>query len=170
MEPARTQKTLAKIGYVLLNIQSTERVVKRVIQIAMPHERHVLASLQEKLSASDIERPLGAFLTELRKRAELHKEVDALLKRFLLRRNVFIHNISQPEGWSLQNDAGLGVIDQQLKELLADSKEVRVLFLGLLHAWKVQVDVETTEEEKAAFEAVAGKYEGGILSRRWGDV
>lgn len=144
--------------------------MKRVIQIAMPHESHVLASLQEKLSSSDIERPLGAFLTELRKRAELHKGVDALLNRFLLRRNIFIHNISQPEGWSLRSDAGLGVIDQQLKELLADSKEVRVLFLGLLHAWKVQVDVETTEEEKVAFEAVAGKYERGVLFRRWDDV
>ena len=170
MELASTHNTLAKIGYVLLNIQSTERVIKQVIQIAMPHERHFLTSLQEKQSANDIERPLGAFLTELRKRAELHKDVGALLKRFLLRRNVFIHNISQPEGWSLQSDAGLGVIDQQLKELLTDSKDVKVLFLGLLHAWKVQVDIETTKEEDAAFEALAGKYEGGILSRRWGNI
>jgi hypothetical protein len=120
------------------------------------------------MSASDIERPLGAFLTELRRRAELHSDVDALLTRYLLRRNEFIHDISQPEGWSLKSDEGLEVVDQQLKDLLADSKEVRTLFVALLHAWKVQVEVDTTKEEEKAFEAIAGKYEGGALSRKWG--
>lgn len=164
-----TPQAFAKIGYVLLNLQATERVVKRAVQIAMPREIYVFASMEEKLLAADFERPLGAFLHELRKRAELHTEVDALLTRFLESRNTFIHNISQPEGWCLQTEAGLAVVDRQLRTLLDDSKEVRALFLGLLHSWKIQVGLPTAEWEEQAFEAMAGKYEGRIMSRRWGN-
>jgi hypothetical protein len=168
MDSTLVTKILAKIGYVLLNVQSTERVIKRVIQIAMPREREFFVSLSERLASKDTDRPLGAFLTELRKRAEVHSDVNVLLKRFLLRRNTFIHEISKPEGWTLKTKEGLRVINGQLDELLADSAEVRTLFLALIYAWKVQGEMHTTKEEDEAFQAISGKYEGGVLSRKWG--
>lgn len=161
-------KTLAKIGYTLLNIQSTERVIKRVLQIAMPREQDLFVSLAERLASKDADRPLGAFLTELRKRAELHSEVDELLKRFLQSRNVFIHEISKPEGWTLKTNEGLRVVNAQLDQLLGYSVEVRTLFMALLYSWKIQGEMEPTKEEDEAFQAIAGKYEGGVLSRKWG--
>jgi hypothetical protein len=81
---------------------------------------------------------------------------------------VFIHDISKPDGWTLKTKDGLGVINRQLDELLADSKEVRTLFVALLYSWKVQGEMEPTKEEDEAFHAICGKYEGGVLSRRWG--
>ena len=168
MDATPVTKILAKIGYVLLNVQSTERVTKRVMQIAMPRERDFFVALSERLQSKDMDRPMGAFLTELRKRAELNGQVDELLKRFLLRRNVFIHDIAKTEGWTLKTKEGLSVIDGQLDELLTDSNEVRTHFIALLYSWKVQGDMEPTKEEEEAFEAISGKYEGGVLSRKWG--
>ncbi|QJR30036.1 hypothetical protein [Limnobacter profundi] len=169
MDATLVTKILAKIGYVLLNVQSTERVIKRVMKIAMPHESDYLVALSERLASKDMDRPLGAFLTELRKRAELNSQVDVLFKRFLLRRNVFIHDISKPKGWTLKTKEGLLVINSQLEELLADSTAVRTHFLALLYSWKVQGEMEPTKEEDEAFRAITAKYEGGVLSRKWGE-
>lgn len=168
MDSARAIKALQKIGYTLLHIQSTERVIKVVMQTAMPREKELFTSLTERLSSKDMERPLGAFLNELRKRASIHADFDALLRRFLVNRNIFIHDISEPGGWSLKTVAGLKVIDRQLTELLADSDQVRTHFKALLYSWKVQGEMDTTEGEDEAFHAISGKYEGGVLSRKWG--
>jgi len=168
MDSARAAKALQKIGYTLLHIQSTERVIKLVMQTAMPREKELFTSLTERLSSKDMERPLGAFLTALRKRASLHADFDALLRRFLTNRNIFIHDITEPEGWSLKSDEGLRVIDRQMAELLTDSDQVRTHFKALLYSWKVQGEMNTTEDEDEAFRAIAGKYEGGVLSRNWG--
>lgn len=160
-------KILAKVGYTLLVVQSTERVVKRVMRIAMPDIDEFFTAVSERLSAKEMDRPLGAFLTELRKKVSLHEDVDALLRRFLLERNEFIHAISTPEGWTLKTVEGLRVVNRQLDELLRDAKEVRTIFLSYLWAWKVQGEMATTEEEDAAFRAIEGKYEGSIMARRW---
>jgi hypothetical protein len=168
MDSVRAIKALQKIGYTLLHIQSTERVIKLVMQTAMPCEKDLFTSLTERLLSKEMERPLGAFLTELRKRASLHADFDALLRRFLVNRNTFIHDISEPEGWSLKSDVGLRVIDRQLAELLADSDQVRSHFKALLYSWKIQGEMDTTEDENEAFHAISGKYEGGVLSRKWG--
>jgi hypothetical protein len=169
MDPKITTKVLAKIGYVLMNVQSTERVIKRVMQIAMPREADLFVPLFERLASKDMDRPLGAFLTELRKRAGLNQDFDELLKRFLLQRNVFIHDITQPEGWTLKTKEGIVVVDIQLNNLLNDSKDVRTHFMALLYSWKVQTEIEPSKEESEAFEAVAGTYQGGVLSRKWGN-
>jgi len=168
MDSARAQLALQKIGYTLLHLQTTERVIKLVMQTAMPSEKELFASLTERISSKDMERPLGPFLTELRKRASLHADFDALLRRFLINRNIFIHEISQSEGWSLKTESGLNVIEKQISELLTDSEHVRTHFKALLHSWKIQGEMPTTEDEHEAFQAISGKYEGGVLSRNWG--
>lgn len=168
MDHALVNKVLAKIGYTLLNVQSTERVVKRVIQIAMPHEKYFSLPFTERFASKESDRPLGAFLTELRKRASLHAEMDELLRRFLERRNAFIHDIANVEGWTLKSVAGLRVINTQLDSLLTDSADVRTHFLALLYSWRIQGEMEATQEEEDAFRAIAGKYEDGVLSRKWG--
>lgn len=164
-----TTKVLAKIGCVLMHVQYTESVIKRVMQIAMPREADLFVSLSERLSSKDMGRPLGAFLSELRKRAHLNEEFDELLKRFLLQRNVFIHDIAQPEGWTLKTEEGIRVVDTQLNELLENSGKVRAHFKALLYSWKIQGDVEPSEEEAEAFTAIADTYREGILSRKWGN-
>jgi hypothetical protein len=39
--------------------------------------------------------------------------------------------------------------------------------MALLYSWKIQADMEPSEEEAEAFTAISGTYEGGILSRKW---
>ena len=167
MPPPYVTKILLKIGYVFLHVQSTEKAVKLVMQIAMPCEQDLFASLTERLVAKERQRPLGPFLHELRSRATLHPDIEELLSRYLSSRNRFVHNVSEVEGWSLKTEAGCAVANDFLNGLLADSKEVRSVFIGLLHSWKVQSGLDTTEEEDRAF-AEMEKYEGQILSRKWG--
>lgn len=167
MASQQVAKVLLKIGFVFLHLQSTEKAVKLVMQIAMPREQDLFALLTERLVAKERQRPLGPFLEELRKRATLHPQVDELLSRYLLKRNRFVHNLSEVENWSLRTEAGCAVAHDFLNGLLADSKDVRSIFIGLLRSWKVQSGLETTEEEDRAF-AEMEKYEGQILSRKWG--
>ncbi len=141
--------------------------MKLVMQIAMPREQDLFASLTDRLVAKQRQRPLGPFLHELRNRATLHPDIEELLSRFLLRRNCFVHNLSEVEDWSLKTEAGCTAANNFMNNLLADSVEVRNVFIGLLHSWKVQTGYDTTEEEDSAFAAME-KYEGQILSRRWG--
>jgi hypothetical protein len=168
MASRQATMVLAKIGHLLLDVQSTEKAVKLAMQIAMPRERDLFTSVTERVSSKDIRRPLGPFFAELRKRATLHNDVDELVARFLVRRNAFIHNLSELDGWSLKTEAGIKLANDHLNELLADSREVRTLFLGLLHAWKVQVEMQASKQEQEAFEAITSKYEGRLLSRKWG--
>lgn len=169
MELIITTRVLAKIGYVLMHLQLTERIIKRVMQIAMPREADLFISLSERLESKNLDHPLGPFLIELRKRAHLNQDFDELLKRFLLQRNVFIHDIAQPEGWSLKTKEGILVVDTQLNQLLENSEKVRAHFMALLYSWKIQADMEPSEEEAEAFTAISRTYEGGILSRKWGN-
>ena len=141
-----TTKVLAKIGYVLMHLQCTERIIKRVMQITMPWKADLIISLSERLASKDMDRPLGAFITELRKRAYLNQEFDELLKYFLLQRNVFIHDIAQQEGWSLKTKEGIRVVDTELNQILENSEKVRAHFKALLYSWKIQADMEPYEE------------------------
>ena len=169
MSVANVREVLAKIGYVLLHIQATERVVKLAMQVAMPGEAELLfTSIAERVTSKDVRRPLGPFLAELRKRATLHDDVDDLLTRFLTKRNAFIHNLAEVDGWSITTEAGIATAHQHLGELLDESKQVRTHFLGLLYSWKVQTGLKPTEYEEEGFAAIAEKFEGGILSRKWG--
>jgi hypothetical protein len=129
------------------------RILRTIIglQIAMPQERDLFVTVTERIASKDMNRPLGPFLTELRKRAELHADVDQLLTNFLMRRNEFIHHITKPEGWTLTTPEGLEVIGKQLRELHKSSKEVRTIFTALLYAWKVQDELEPTVEDMEKF-------------------
>lgn len=131
-------------------------------------QRDFFATVAERLESNRMDRPLGPFLAELRKRAELHADVDRLLTDFLTRRNEFIHRITKPEGWTLRTPEGLEVVGKQLKELYESSKQVRTIFMALLYSWKVQGELEPSAEEVEAFAALEGKYEGGVMSRKWG--
>jgi hypothetical protein len=138
------------------------------MQIAMPQERDFFVTVTERIESKKMNRPLGPFLTELRKRAELHADFDQLLSDFLTRRNEFIHHITKPEGWTLSTSEGLAVVGRQLKELHDSSNEVRTIFTAILYSWKVQDELEPTAEEVEAFAALEGKYEGGVIRRKWG--
>lgn len=91
----------------LLHVQMTEKTIKRVMQIAMPQESDFFVAVTERIESKKMNRPLGPFLTELRKRAELHADFDQLLSDFLTRRNEFIHHITKPDGWTLSTSKGL---------------------------------------------------------------
>ena len=157
---------LLRIGYVFLHLQDTERVTKVAIQVAMPAQNDLFLSLVEKLDPQARKKPLGVFLVALRQRASLKADIDKLLERYLSSRNTFVHNLAEVPGWSLQTEEGLTIASAFLVRLLTDSKDVRLLFQGLLHAYKVQSEVETAPEEDAKFQAL-DKYEKPLFERKW---
>ena len=55
---------------------------------------------------------IGYFLTELRKRADLHDQFDQKLRDFLDHRNTFIHNLHDVPGWNLETQGGKDVARQ----------------------------------------------------------
>ena len=65
----------------------------------------------------------------------------------------------------LENKRGLhgcGCFLNQNKE----SKEVHLLFLGILNAWKIQTENETSAEEEACV-AKLSKYQSPIIKRKY---
>lgn len=157
---------LLKIGYVFLHIQDTEKVVKLVMQWVLPAEKDLLAVLLGSVNKVERKKPLGYFLTALRERATINNDIDQLLTRYLDNRNSFVHNLKDVDGWSLKTEEGCMAANRFLSSLLSESKEVRLIFLGLLQAWKIQSGIETTEEEDARVEELA-RYKAPLIVRKW---
>jgi hypothetical protein len=160
-------QVLLKIGYVFLHIQDTEKVVKVGMQWVLPDEKDLLSVLLGSVNKAGRKRPLGHFLTALRARATINDDIDRLLTSYLDNRNSFVHNLQEVDGWTLRTAEGCKTANQFLSSLLTDSKDVRLIFLGLLHAWKVQSGIETTAEEDAQFEDLS-KYEAPLIARKYG--
>lgn len=157
---------LRKIGYLLLHLQSTEKTIKVCIQIALPDEQDFFINVLDRLNEKERKKPLGHFLKALRLRADLNSDVDELLERFLNHRNAFVHNLEEVPEWNLKTREGCMAADAFLTKLHNESKEVHLLFLGILNAWKIQTENETSAEEEACV-AKLSKYQSPIIKRKY---
>lgn len=140
--------TLAKIGFLLLDVQSTERAIKLCAKVALPELDLILTSLGERLQNSEYDRKtIGQMLRHLRERATFQSDFEAILERFLRNRNLLAHDLTNIAGWSLKTADGIKAANEFLDKLVDDSKTVRSVFIGIINAWRIQSGHEVDEEE-----------------------
>lgn len=148
-----TQKILTMIGYALLDIQATEKAIRVCIKVAIPDQDQILSGLSERLFDETYEKStLGQMLTKLRSRASFQPDFEELLQRFLHNRNIFAHHLDAAPGWDLKTSEGLKAATTFMSNLLLDSKQVRLILLAVVNAWRIQSGHHVSDEEYSHFE------------------
>ncbi|WP_434151295.1 hypothetical protein ACR2R6_06990 [Methylocaldum gracile subsp. desertum] len=150
MDKEIVRNLLAKIGYLLLDVQSTERAIRLCAKVALPKLEQLLTGLGERLQNEEYEhRTIGQMLRELRKRAAFQSDFEEVLERFLKHRNFLAHDLANTPGWNMKTQEGVEASNAFLNELLKDSRLVRSVFVGIINAWRVQSGIEVDDEEFA---------------------
>jgi hypothetical protein len=125
-------KVLITAGALLFALQTTEKMIALCAEHILQLDGSLTIALlhrQEKRK-----RTLGAVLTAMRNRVEIHELFDAALTEFLEKRNVFIHRISDAPGWSLDDETGRAAANRFLARLWQLNEIVLDVFCGLARA------------------------------------
>lgn len=136
--PRDHQDVLLAMGVAVLMLQTTEKVIRLCMTLVLQKQAPLtLEALQEQEDA-ERNRTLGYFLTELRKRADVHAGFDTLLSDFLRNRNDFIHDLSRVSGCGLGSQEQTAGARQFIHQLIRQSETVLKVFMGLVSAWQDQ--------------------------------
>lgn len=102
-EPFLTEdEMLAHIGALLLNVQQFEFLLKHALKQIYADSAELTA---EKIFAED-KRTLGRLINDLRKRANLEQDADALLGALLKDRNLFVHHLRHQKWFDTATERG----------------------------------------------------------------
>ena len=159
------QRTFMKAGYLLVDMQTTERAIKLCAKVALPKIEEILDPIEDRLGNLAYDKQtLGPMLVTLRRRAVFQKDFEAILTRFLENRNLFVHGLEQIPGVGLRSEAELREFGKFLLLLLRDSRTVRSVFVGIVHSWAIQSGYNITEEEASGI-AIPPSLEKPIIRR-----
>ena len=148
MENKAVLIVFTKIGHLLLDVQSTERAIKLCAKVALPERDELLSNLGARLLNGRYDKhTIGRMLSQLRIRATFQPDFEEILNRFLQNRNTFAHNLNDVPGWDLGSSDGVEAANNFMAELLADSKVVRSVFVGIINGWRIQSGYQVSEEE-----------------------
>ncbi|MGZ8195464.1 MAG: hypothetical protein ACXWTH_07550 [Methylosarcina sp.] len=146
-------KIFTNIGYVLLDIQSTEKAIKLCVKVVLPYKDELLTTLSERLLNNKYDKnTVGQMLSALRERATFQADFEDILKRFLKNINILAHDVTQAPGWNLKDKQGVIASNKFLIDLLEDSKTVRLVFVGIINSWRVQSGHQVSDEEMSKYE------------------
>ena len=98
----------------------------------------------EKRTREERKKTLGYFLNELRKRADLDENFDALLEEFLDERNILVHSVDDVPGWSLQTTEGRKIASAFVDGFIEKTVEILKVFMGLIRSWQEQENIEVS--------------------------
>jgi hypothetical protein len=118
----------------LLQVQSTERVLKQVTVFFVPQGGRTWEEMLAEEAASR-RATVGRFLRALRDRIEVRPEFDDVLEQFLADRNTFAHDLWRIPNFSLNTEEGVQVgIDFtiSLEERAAHVRNVLIGFCDLV--------------------------------------
>jgi hypothetical protein len=132
----------AKIGAALCLVQTAEEVIRTCITYVLPKTSPLTIEDLERQTNAERKKTLGYFLGELRKRADLDEDFDALLASFLENRNTLVHRIGEVPGWTLRTAEGRKIASIFAGRLLTETLEVIKIFAGLLSAWQEQTKID----------------------------
>jgi len=139
---------LTKIGYVLLDVQATEKAIKLCAKVALPRLEQLISGLGERLNNGEYDRKtIGQMLNQLRERVTFQQDFEDILGRFLMNRNLLAHGLENAPGWDLQSKEGVIAANTFLNKLLDDSKLVRSVFVGIVKSWCIQSGIAIDNEE-----------------------
>jgi len=153
---------LMRMGACLLLVQQTESILRFCLTFVLQKQSPLTLEVLENQRSAERKKTLGYFLTELRKRADLDEGFDLLLSDFLTRRNQFVHNITELEGWDRSTESGRKVALNFVNILTRQAVKISQILSGLMMAWQEQagLDVPTSKE----MEDLAGKYRDHVDS------
>jgi hypothetical protein len=100
--PLTEDEILAHIGVLLLNVQQFEFLIRAALKQIYADKADLTA---EKIFAED-KRTLGKLISDLRTQATLEDDTEALLRRLLRDRNVFVHHLGRQKWFTLSTVAG----------------------------------------------------------------
>ena len=121
----------------------------------LPKSEQLTIDLLKEQEEVERTKTLGYFLSQLRKRTNVHESFDALLKDFLKNRNDFIHDLSRVPGWDFTAD---GIETRKfVHKLIWQTEKVMKIFSALIMAW---------QEQLAMAEADLPTMNGSPMSRR----
>jgi hypothetical protein len=90
-------EVLAHIGVLLLNVQSFEWLLLQALKLVYDEQADLTA---QKIFAQD-KRTLGVLIKDLRSKALISGDVEALLQKVLEDRNLFAHNLLHQDWFDL---------------------------------------------------------------------
>lgn len=150
---------MARIGVVLLNVQTTELALRLITTYVLQKSSPITAEQLIAQSNAEQKKTLGYFFTELRKRADIDVHFDNTLTEFLRRRNVLAHSLSDIPGWNTDTRHGIYVGRRFINELHDLNNEVLKVFGGLIRAWQVQAgDNNIGVPDHPIFKEIDTKY------------
>jgi hypothetical protein len=137
--PREHQDVLLAMGVAVLVLQTTEKVIRLCMTLVLQRQAPLTLEALQEQEESERNKTLGYFLSELRKRADVHEGFDVLLKDFLRNRNDFIHDLSRVPDWGLGSPEQIAKAKQFVHRLIQQSETVLKVFFGLVTAWQDQV-------------------------------
>jgi hypothetical protein len=143
LSPAQ-KHMLTWIGMTLLRIQSVEKTIQLCVTYVFPKTPIHKLSISALCERTEYLRTktVGYLLKELRTRVGIDDTFEDVLKKFLKMRNMFIHNVYEITGWSLDSDDGLAIARDFVSELLRLSGIVEGVFVGLTRSWQEENNME----------------------------
>lgn len=100
------EEVFAQIGIHLLLVQDFEFLLRFALRVALRDRAEVTI---DALTEED-RRTMGQFMRDLRKDASLHSDLDALLKRVLDDRNLFVHGLRHQSWFDTTTTTGRDAI------------------------------------------------------------
>ena len=131
------------MGMTLMFLQTTEKAINFCMTFVFQRESPLTLEKLEKQEMEEQKKTLGYFLAELRKRADLDPKFEQMLRDFLDHRNIFIHKLSDVQGWDLSTPDGRQVAEQFIGKLVGLTQKVFYIFVGFIRAWQKKVDLDT---------------------------
>ena len=160
-EPTLTEaqkELLTHVGLAMLTIQTTETALNVTVRVVFRRDSRVTLQRLEAQVEADRKRTLGYFITELRKRAELHPLFEEHLTRFLEMRNMLVHRISEIPGWDLSTDDGCRAGTAFAAELISRANKVAMVLAALMHQWQLDIGAGIPLPEIDFFKEVEEKF------------
>jgi len=129
------------IGETLYVIQLAEDAIQICNRFIFNDNTDYSIERLESDSSENQKRTLGQLLAEVRKFSEVHPQFDEQLRRFLEKRNFFVHRMFSDSDFRLSSDKQIAHLDDYLRHLQDDAWNVQNIFLGCLRSWMKETGV-----------------------------
>lgn len=142
--PDHQKEVLEAMGVALLMLQAAEKIIRLCMTFVIQKSDSLTIDVLIEQEEAERKKTIGYFLSELRKRAEVHESFDGLLSDFLNNRNDFVHDLSRVENWDLRSVAGSKEARRFVDKLIWQTDQVIKVFSGLVMAWQEQTGISNT--------------------------
>lgn len=156
--PPEEFEVLGMIGATLLLTQSVEEALRVITTFVIQKgDRLDLRTLEAQTQAEQ-KKTIGYFIGELRKRADLRKDLEVCLASFLSHRNTLAHNVEKIPGWDLKTEEGREVARAFLGILMQESSILTTVFGALANAWMKATIPGAEISNQAMIDAMTATY------------